>query len=308
MAGFFNPVMRIEGRPAAYFGYWESLDEVETNRRLFREFESWARSQGAEVVYGPVNFTTFGDYRVRLNRFDAGCFFGEPYNPPYYPRLLESLGYELAIRYESITGRLKEPLDTLREKMPPATACAEELGVTLLRVTPEHWLESLGKLYANCDPIFSGNFGYTGIAFETFQKYFGEPFAARLCPKSSVLALDRDGNLAGFIIAFPDYAPLCRQGSPKRIRLSEIRYEEHFPMLASPMGIAKSGGVHPRYRKEGLYWIMTLAMADWAEPYYPFAAGATIREDNPTLAMAKQVFTGPDDIVRAYGLFARSLE
>ena len=78
------------------------MDELEPNQILFQRFEQWAKSNGAEAVYGPINFTTHGLYRVRLDYFEHGCFPGESYNPSYYPALLEKLGYQVNQHYYSI--------------------------------------------------------------------------------------------------------------------------------------------------------------------------------------------------------------
>lgn len=307
LAGFFNPGLSIDGRRVAYFGYWETLDDLEANQRVFGSFEDWARSKGACAVYGPINFSTFGQYRVRLDHFEAGCFLGEPYNPPYYPAILEALGYRLDRLYMSITGRLEDALANLQGKMPSPFEAAAALGVKLVRLSPELWLENLDRFYALSDVIYSRNFGYTPIDFATFQRGFGRSFAERFCPKTSVLALDTDGEVAGFVVSFPDYSPLCRQGARDPIPVRALRYKDHFPLLESPMGIAKSGGVHPRHRKEGLYWILNYAIALWARSEYVYAAGATMPADNPSLKMAREVFTRPTDLVRSYGLFFKEL-
>src|SRR4030042_961503 len=95
LAGFYNPDLLINDQHVAFFGYWETIDAYHANRKLFSEFESWARDKGAVTVYGPINFTTFGSYRIRLDRFEDGCYPGAPYNPPYYPRFLEGLGFKI---------------------------------------------------------------------------------------------------------------------------------------------------------------------------------------------------------------------
>ena len=139
LAGFYNPSLVINGRHVAFFGYWETIDDAAANRRLFSEFESWAGSKGAGAVYGPINFSTFGPYRIRLNRFEDGCFPGEPYNPPYYERLMGELGYSIAYRYYTLIGNLDTvypPLD--RFMVPVLLEKAEQGGIRFVPLTREY--------------------------------------------------------------------------------------------------------------------------------------------------------------------------
>ncbi len=79
VAAFLGPDQRIDGERAAFFGYWETVDDVEVNRCLFASLVAWARDRGAKSVYGPINFNTYGLYRLRTEVEPGGVTFpGEP--------------------------------------------------------------------------------------------------------------------------------------------------------------------------------------------------------------------------------------
>lgn len=95
MAGFLAPGGRIEGEKAVYFGYWETKGEGGKDRALFEALERWARERGATKVCGPINFSTYGKNRVRLEVKDDGVpFVGEPYHRGDYAGILRELGFE----------------------------------------------------------------------------------------------------------------------------------------------------------------------------------------------------------------------
>ena len=72
----------VEGRRAAWFGYFEAMNDAGCAEMLLVEAAVWARAQGAEILYGPIDFNTFGKYRVRVSAESNGIPFpGEPYNP-----------------------------------------------------------------------------------------------------------------------------------------------------------------------------------------------------------------------------------
>jgi len=308
LAGFYNPSLVINGRHVAFFGYWETIDDAAANRRLFSEFESWAGSKGAGAVYGPINFSTFGPYRIRLNRFEDGCFPGEPYNPPYYERLMGELGYSIAYRYYTLIGNLDTvypPLD--RFMVPVLLEKAEQGGIRFVPLTREYWDSHIEEIFGYVDIVFSSNFAYTPISYEEFRASMGAYFSRIFCPRASVLALDPDDRIAGFFVNFPDYSEVCRQGADSAVPVHELNYEKHFPLIKNPLILGKTGGVHPKWRKFGLFTVMSCLGIKWSLPYYRRVAAATAREDNYSLRVGRMVFSKPEDIEHQYGLFAKCL-
>src|SRR6218665_2047014 len=166
----------------------------------------WAQAQGATRLYGPINFTTFGAYRLRLDSFDAGAFPGEPWSPAYYPSLLEQLGFTLRYRYFSTFNNLDDIVKTVGPDYLRVKPKLEQ-AITFEAVTPEFWMSNLPELYGFVDQVFGGNFAYTPLNFEAFVAACGAPFADRHCPQTSVLARAKDGRVAGFFLTFPDYGP-----------------------------------------------------------------------------------------------------
>ena len=307
LAGFYNPELLIGGRRVAFFGYWETMDSGAVNDALFTEFESWARSKGARDIYGPINFTTFGSYRIRLDRFDAGCFHGEPYNPPHYRRLLEDMGYRLCQRYVSLLTDIRVKFPQLYDLAKDDIARAERDGFTLEPLEPSFLLDNADELYSFVDGIFSGNFAYTGIGREEFRNGFAAPLARMLCPRSSVMARSPGGEIAGFFITIPDYRELLRQGASAAMTPLEIGYDRHFPSLREPSVLLKTVGTSPQWRDRGLFTAMYYHAVKWALPHYRRCIAATIREDNYSMKVAQRFFAGTGEVRHEYGLFAKSL-
>jgi len=311
LAGFFEPGKTINDEAAAFFGYWEGMDDLAAHQSLFAEFEQWAREQGAQKIYGPINFTTFGSYRLRISGFEQGAFQGEPWNPTYYPALLETLGYQTCYRYRTdiatdLPGmvRTNAPhIAVLREK-------AAQAGLRVENLTPDYWLSQLDQLYAFIDLIFGGNFAYSRISKEAFVAACGEPFARTMCPQTSVVVKDRNDNIAGFFLCFPDYSPLCRQATPGHTPLSEIRFDRDGERLPSPrLLLAKTTGVHPDYRSAGLFTLMSMEVTIRAVAAgYAHAASCLVREDNNSISYSsrhKESTMSMDP--RWYALYAKAL-
>ncbi|MDX1694549.1 MAG: hypothetical protein R3208_12355 [Ketobacteraceae bacterium] len=304
LAGFLAPHQRIEGKLAAFFGYWETKDNPAANKALFEAFEEWARDQGAERIYGPINFSTYGMYRIRLDSFDAGQFIGEPFNPPYYPGLLEGLGYELAKMYgTSNIPDLAKAAEKSREYVDSLKQAVESEYVVKL-VTAEYWLDRIEELYGLTLEIFEENFAYTPITLDDFRKACGESFAAKICQHSSVVAETRDGEIAGMMLCFPDYSALVRQGTRQPIAPETVSFAKHFDSLPDPRTLLlKTAGVSDRHRGKYLYtYLFNLCVLN-ALPYYDKALGCLYVIDNPSRKTADRM----SQDLRHYALYSKEL-
>jgi len=303
LAGFYDPNQRIDDQSVAFFGFWETQNELAPNQTLFRELEQWAKQQGADVLYGPINFTTFNAYRIRLSDFDQGCFPGEPYNPSYYVELMAQLGFSVNCRYKTdflIPSEVMQGARLVKHKF--------SRHFTFTELTGEFWLAHLAEFYAAIDVIFSENFAYSPISYDVFSSSYGASIAQRLCPKTSVLALDQKQRIAGFFLVFPDYAPLCCQGASAPMALSEMSYAQHYAQLPEPrLALGKTMGVLPRYRNKGLrgglYTILSAEVAERVAQHYAQTAACLMREGNPSQALVDRY----RHHVRFYGLYEKAL-
>lgn len=306
LAGFFDPGLQLDGRPVAFFGCWESVDVLAPNRTLFARVARWARQQGAAHLYGPIDFSTFRRYRLRTSAPEgAGCFPGEPYNPPYYPALLERLGFTVAARY--VTQASSRPYPEAAAAILAARAASLDappdpsLRVRLL--TPRFWMDHLPHLYPLVDATFGQNFAYTSISYDTFEAVCGRPFARRFCPHTSQVVLNDRDEIVGFFLAFPDYGPLVRQGNPQRLPLAEVAYDTHFDRLERPTFLAKTLGIHPDYRRQGLLNHMaTEAVRRSLDRYYDGMI-CLMKSDNVSTRYGLPFA----DRLRTYALYAKAL-
>lgn len=303
LAGFVQD-QDIDGERVAFFGFWESSEQLPANRTLFDGLQQWAREQGATRLYGPINFTTFGHYRIRLDGFDHPPFPGEPWNPVYYPRLMGELGLNTHYRYISTFNTTPEILTTVKPDYLRVKPKLEQ-AVAMEAMTAEFWMQNLDELYGFVDQVFGGNFGYTAISRAAFAAQCGSSFAEKFCSKTSVLARAKDGRIAGFFLTYPDYSPLLQQSNAQRLQLNDITFTAHAAQLPSPRRLlAKTGGVHPDFRAIGLFTAMSCELSLRAEGLYDIMVGALVREDNNSRQFALRHGSGGQ---HSYALFQVSL-
>ena len=81
------------GEKTAFFYLFECEHNLEAAKSLFEAGFAWARAQGLEAMLGPKGFSPFDGMGLLVDGFAHRPALGIPYNLPYYPELLEAVGF-----------------------------------------------------------------------------------------------------------------------------------------------------------------------------------------------------------------------
>lgn len=291
----FRPAgLELDGQRAAFFGFWEGVQgSTDAQVEMFEHAKRWCQQHGVTALYGPVNFSTYGDYRVRTHTSARWMrpFVGEPYNPGYYGSLLEAVGF---VRDQGYVTQLSDQA-TLHKVVSKKAVFLEQLsaqGFVISSMAHDDWLSRLDDLHGMIDDIFGGNFAYTPLSLETFKQACGPSFIQKADPEASVMVMAPNGELAGFFLMYPDYGPIVVRGAgDARVEVGELSFEKHAQMAwdaGSDTAIFKTVGVQPKYRKMRLMDAMIVHVILNARPEYKTFMGALIREDNPSRNFARE--------------------
>ena len=87
---------RYHSEQTGLFGFFECQDDQEVAAALFDAAERWLLKAGMELARGPMSFSINDEVGLLIDGFDSPPTFMMPYNPPYYPALLEDCGYKKA--------------------------------------------------------------------------------------------------------------------------------------------------------------------------------------------------------------------
>jgi len=290
-----------------FFGYWESAGDAPADAAIFARAEQWLTEQGAQRVYGPVNFSTYGNYRLRTSAEpDAIPFPGEPFNPSSYPAALERLGYEVDSTYMTqmapnvVAAAVREARWSEYERVIAS-------GYRIEALSHQLWLGRLAALHPLVNATFADNHAFTPSTASVFEQQCGEAFIRRTCPHTSVVAFGPDDEIAGFFLVYPHYGPLVVQSAgAARIDVAELDYERHMPMLQARGAVAavcRTVAVAPAHRHKGLMTALTLSQFERGDSLYATWYGALIRSDNRSGRYAQDHVTG----LRNYALYGKDL-
>ncbi len=115
---------------AGYFGFFECIDDASVSNQLFRTVEQWCAQKGLDKIIGPINPTPSHILGCLLNDYENPPVIQIPYNPPYYPRLIEAAGYE---KEEDHFAYIMDENAELSEKVIKVAEYAKRRGNITLR-------------------------------------------------------------------------------------------------------------------------------------------------------------------------------
>ena len=121
-AAIVNPRLVEDGAPVGQIGLFACDEHPDTARRLLDAACTWLDKRGCRVVRGPMNFSTWYDYRLVTRATAAGYIPGEPYHPAHYPALFEAAGFKPVATYtQQLAGR-----DNIDKPASRRSACNDE--------------------------------------------------------------------------------------------------------------------------------------------------------------------------------------
>lgn len=270
VAAIVNPRLVEEGRPIGLLGFFECQDDDDTARRLLDLGCEWLDRQGCRLARGPIDFTTFHNYRLVVSSAARGYIPGEPYHPDWYPRLWRAAGMTAAGSYSS-NWLSHEMLADLSAR---ADRCRAE-GYTIRHLAGAGDLEALYRLSLSA---FADAFLYTPIERDEFAALYGADRAGAVA-SSSYLALAPDGEPVGFLYGYP--AELDDQ----------------------PAMVCKTITVAPAHRRSGAYHLL---LHTWFREQHDaghrrFVGALMHREGSP----ARLGWTTAETTLREYEVYER---
>jgi hypothetical protein len=197
----------FHGEKAAFFGFFESVDDGAVAARLFEAAAVWSRERKMTLLRGPTNPTLNDEAGLLVDGFDSPPVMMMTYNPPFYAGLIESQGFRKAkdlLAYwfpleEKPLERLSRVGDRFRKRAPDI----------LVRNVTRRWLaRDLAKIREVYNEAWEKNWGFVPMTPEEMD-FMAKRLKPLLVPELLWLAEARrpDGSLEpiAFMLMLPDY-------------------------------------------------------------------------------------------------------
>ncbi len=185
----------------SHFTYFECVNDSLVARRLFESGFQWARERGMTRVMGPKGFTALDGLGMLVKGFEHRPAFGIPYNPAYYPQMLESLGFKT--KNDIVSGHMYS-VQQFPEKIHELSRLIQQKkGLRVARFKHRRDLlalvPKLKDLYNGALQGTEGNVPLTDEEARTMADqilWFADPKFIKI--------LMKDEDPVGFLFAYPD--------------------------------------------------------------------------------------------------------
>ncbi|GAA2212441.1 GNAT family N-acetyltransferase [Nonomuraea monospora] len=153
------------GTHDGFFGQFACADDPGAARELLDAAAAWLRGRGLQTMLGPVDFTMNDECGVLVDGFDAPPSVMMPYNPAYYPELLESGGLAKVKDLWAWDGAGREPHERL---LRIARRAEQRHRLTVRSLDPARFDADLDGVKRVFDSAWQGNWGFTPMTDEEF--------------------------------------------------------------------------------------------------------------------------------------------
>lgn len=248
------------GRRAAFFYFFDAVDETGVSRALFDAAFEWARREGLAEVVGPRGMLRADGLGLLVEGFEHRAAMGSPYNYPYYERLLLDAGFERELDYHS--GHMQRGEHLAERFYEAAERIRQRRGFTVApfrtKAEMRRYIPAIGRIY---------NEAFTQVPYyypvdDAELALIADRLLSVAVPKLVKLVMKGD-EVAGFVLSYPDIsAALQRTGG----RLWPFGWLDIMRELRRTEWLAINGmGLLPKYQGVGANAVLYVELADTLE-------------------------------------------
>ena len=305
LAAIHDPrYLATHGENVGYFGFFESIDDLDVADALFSSAESWLRERGVVKVVGPLQPSLNDEAGLLVRGFDDPPQVLMPYNPEYYSRLIESVGYSkvkdlFAWRLDKsfLTEKLERVRDLVMER--------EDLTIRNFRFSPKSaFREDVRLLRTLYNEAWEPNWGTIRMSEAEVEALADD--LKLVAEKDLVLVAERAGVPVGFVIALPDINQVLIDNRNGRLLPGLLRIL--FRRRAITRGRILALGLLPAFQRRGidaaLYYEIGRRMTG---PHgYTESEASWILEDNHPMNNALEMMQGQH--YKTYRLYSKTIK
>ena len=184
------------------FSMIEFVDDLAVSKALLDTVEAWGKALGMDKLQGPMGVTDFDKEGMLVEDFDLRGSMTAYYNPEYYPRHMEQLGFEKEVDWLQIRINIPEEIPARYQRV--AQYAREQFGLKVIKA-PRHEVqkgEYGPKIFKLLNEAYAPIFGFSAFSpkqAQTFLNKYVPLFQMDMVP----LVENEQGELVGSAVTRP---------------------------------------------------------------------------------------------------------
>lgn len=192
----------IHNEKTGFFGFYESVNDLEVANGLYGAAANWLKNRGMEVMRGPMNPSINDEVGFLLKGFDSPPLIMMTYTPRYYLDLAEKSGF---IKAKDLYAYYQETAHGMPEKVARVVrALRKRMSNVVVRTINMKALKSeVEKIKHIYNVAWAKNWGAVPMTDREF-----DALVARLKPlvvPELIPIVEIDGKAVGVAVGIPDY-------------------------------------------------------------------------------------------------------
>ena len=147
------------------FSFLNLSKDNETNKILFNQMEEDAKALGFKNLVGPINYSTWFDYRLPIDNFDK-TFIPDIKGSEYEVTFLKENGYNYIYTYASTLANVNKRLELIANKNKLSSDYYDEL------ITSEKAFDYVEEIFNLSSKCFKNAYLYADVPFDVFNDIY----------------------------------------------------------------------------------------------------------------------------------------
>ena len=242
------------------FGLFECVNDPAVAAALFEAATNWLRARGRDEIMGPIDYSTNYVCGLLVEGFDFPPTLLTAHNPPYYPALIEGLGFNKVIDFYA--WWFSEPARAATRLRRLAASLRKRDAATIRQGNLNNFRAEAGRLREIYNDAWKENWGFVPFTEKEFE-FMAKELKQLVVPEFTLIAEVGDEPV-GFILCVPDINVAFRKingrltsyGLP--IGLAKLLYHKSRIRTARLIAL----GVKPKYRRGGIAEMLVLRIIE----------------------------------------------
>jgi len=242
------------------FGLFECVNDPAVAAALFEAATNWLRATGRDEIMGPIDYSTNYVCGLLVEGFDFPPTLLTAHNPPYYPALIEGLGFNKVIDFYA--WWFSEPARAATRLRRLAASLRKRDAATIRQGNLKNFRTEAGRLREIYNDAWKENWGFVPFTEKEFE-FMAKELKQLVVPEFTLIAEVGDEPV-GFILCVPDINVAFRKingrltsyGLP--IGLAKLLYHKSRIRTARLIAL----GVKPKYRRGGIAEMLVLRIIE----------------------------------------------
>ncbi len=196
----------FHGEKTGFFGLFECVNDADVARSLMVAAREWLKTKDMTLMRGPANLSSNDNWGLLIEGFEVRPAIMMPYNPRYYPELVEAAGLQKEKELFAYYFHRDMPIPDRFIKF--ADKVLQNEDVTFRNINMKRFNKEVEIVKTIYNDAWQRNWGFVPMTDEEFE-YMAKDLKPAVDPDIAFIA-EVQGEPAGFSLSLPDYNEILK--------------------------------------------------------------------------------------------------